>query len=202
MKIFKIFIVLIWVVGCTTNDLATQSSITVKGTSSALLKSKCPKNCIELVSNNYEIEPYSDYLATEKPVSRYAILVSVNGINGKTKHYNPEGAYNSMWSGVFNEKITSGDTTIKLRPVAKVDAPDEIVEVAFKAEPGNEYFVGAMGWSRYPGLGAIAIKHWYPVIVNLTSNEIVYPKQNETPNWRRYCSRRSDIRGPADCPRK
>jgi len=204
MKLLKIFFVLIWGAGCSTTGIhESENSTNIKNGSQLLLTSECSKKCRSLISNSFEIEPYSDFWGADRVVAPYVILVGINGINGKTTYYNPEGSYNSTWSGKFKKTIPSGETTLRLRGGGSVrSAPNELLEVVFNAEPNKQYYVGSMGWKRFINNTKTAvINHWHPVIVNITNNQVIYPSPNEVPKWRKYCSLWAGGGGDVHCPK-
>lgn len=159
------------------------------------LTSKCDKKCTSFIETKYPFEKSGSILKKDAPAS-YAIISEIDGIRGTTKHYDPMGSFNSTWDGGYNIQTSPGLKTLKLFPTATHMSPTEETELTFSAESGVTYFVAKL--FRRKNIGGVQVNYWSPIILNLQSYEVIFPKGSI--EWRKYCIAAREFSTSVPCP--
>ena len=197
MKKILLFLVLT-ISGCSATNIKPLVNKYSADGETIVLTNSCDSQCLKLISDSFKFNSFSNFLGTDKPIANYVVLTTVDGVKGKKKYFDPNGAFNNSWNGNFEVITSPGLTSIGLRPSSYTAAPYEHTFIEFQTTHDSKYFIGSMGWRDYSSDNSIYIKHWHPVIVNLKKNEVVYPITQ--PKWKKYCFNNREFGGYVECP--
>lgn len=195
MRYFYASLGVIFITGCASTSVVMNDSGT--NSESIIITSKCDSDCQKLVNSSFQIKPMETLLfGSDKPVKQYVVLTRVNGQLGQGTHFDPYGAYNNSWDGSFSVKTNSGNVEITILPSSRSNAGSEELALSFNGVSGHKYLVGSMGWREI--VGNVQVNNWHPLIVDLSTSDIVYPKSQ--PAWRKYCTLNQEWAGGTSCP--
>lgn len=197
MKLLVLILLIGSISACVTTAVKHIDTDNIPDARQITLVSECPKECQSLVGNRFSIDGASTLLfGKDNPVKNYVVLTSINGKKGENTYYDPYGSFNNTWDASFKLKTVSGRTVVSLLPSSRSNAPNEEVTLEFESSGQHQYLIGSMGWREIRG--NTQINSWHPVIVDLTTSDIIYPKENV--EWRKFCTRNQEWSGNVSCP--
>ena len=168
----------------------------IKEDESVVLTSKCKKKCQKMLAEMYPFKRSASIMGRDKAVS-YVILSMLDGVRGtESTNFDPNGSFNSSWSGGFEINTSPGTKSLLIYPTALIAAPDEGQLIEFEAAPGKTYLVASL--QRRVNKGGIQINNWVPLVMEVGTNKVLLPEGE--PQWREYCFAAQEFGSARPCP--